>query len=77
MARGNEQVQQRLFDRLDMLLNIQGAEAKMAECLTEVLQLHSLTMPDCMGVVLTVPGCMGVALTVPDCMGVILTAACL
>ena len=36
MARGNEQVQQRLFDRMDMLLNIQGAEAEMAEALTEV-----------------------------------------
>ena len=36
MARGNEQVQQRLFDRIDLLLNVQGAEPKMAECLTEV-----------------------------------------
>lgn len=36
MARGNELVQQRLFDRLDMLLNIKGAEPEMAECLIEV-----------------------------------------
>ena len=36
MARGNEAVQQRLFDRLDMLLNIQGAENQMAEALIEV-----------------------------------------
>ena len=36
MARGNDQVQQRLFDRIDMLLNVQGAEPKMAECITEV-----------------------------------------
>jgi hypothetical protein len=36
MARGNEGIQQRLFDRLDMLLNIQGAEAEMALALTEV-----------------------------------------
>ena len=36
MARGNELVQQRLFDRLDMLLNIQGADQQMAECITEV-----------------------------------------
>ena len=36
MARGNEHVQQRLFDRLDMILNVRGAEPKMAECLTEV-----------------------------------------
>ena len=36
MARGNEEVQQRLFDRMDMLLNIQGAEGAMAEALTEV-----------------------------------------
>ncbi len=38
MARGNEAVQQRLFDRLDMLLNIQGAENEMAEALIEVKQ---------------------------------------
>ena len=36
MARGNEVVQQRLFDRLDMLLNIKGAEPEMAEALIEV-----------------------------------------
>ena len=36
MARGNKQIQQRLFDRLDILLGLQGAEAQMAECLTEV-----------------------------------------
>ena len=36
MARGNEVVQQRLFDRLDMLLNIEGAQSEMAEALTEV-----------------------------------------
>lgn len=36
MARGNEIVQQRLFDRLDMLLNIKGAEPEMAQALTEV-----------------------------------------
>ena len=47
MARGNEAVQQRLFDRLDMLLNIQGAEGAMAEALTEVCTrrlFHSLHM---------------------------------
>ncbi len=36
MARGNDTVQHRLFDRLDMLLNIQGAEPEMAEALVEV-----------------------------------------
>lgn len=36
MARGNDIVQQRLFDRLDLLLNIQGAEANLADALTEV-----------------------------------------
>ncbi|XP_064638655.1 inositol 1,4,5-trisphosphate receptor type 3-like isoform X2 [Lineus longissimus] len=36
LARGNEVVQQRLFDRLDKLLTIQGAEAEMAIALTEV-----------------------------------------
>lgn len=36
MARGNPEVQRRLFDRLDMLLTIEGAEAEMAEALTEV-----------------------------------------
>ena len=36
MARDNETVQQRLFDRMDMLLNIQGAEPEMAEALVEV-----------------------------------------
>ena len=29
-------VQKRLFDRLDMLLSIKGAEPEMAMCLTEV-----------------------------------------
>ena len=36
MARGNPTVQQRLFDRLDILLNIQGAESQMAQALVEV-----------------------------------------
>jgi hypothetical protein len=38
MARENETVQQRLFDRLDMMLNIQGAEAEMADALIEVFK---------------------------------------
>ena len=36
MARENALVQQRLFDRLDMLLHIRGAESEMAEALIEV-----------------------------------------
>ena len=36
MARDNETVQQRLFDRMDMLLNIKGAEPEMADALVEV-----------------------------------------
>ena len=36
MARGNEVVQRRLFDRMDILLAIEGAENQMAEALTEV-----------------------------------------
>ena len=38
MARGNVLVQQRLFDRLDILLNIKGAEPELAEALIEVRQ---------------------------------------
>ena len=36
MARGNIIVQQRLFDRLDMMLNIIGAEPELALALIEV-----------------------------------------
>ena len=36
MARHNEVVQRRLFDRLDMLLSIEGADKEMAAALTEV-----------------------------------------
>jgi len=36
MARENALVQQRLFDRLNMLLHIKGAESEMAEALIEV-----------------------------------------
>ena len=36
MARGNPVVQERLFDRLDMMLGIVGAEAEMAVALIEV-----------------------------------------
>jgi inositol 1,4,5-triphosphate receptor type 1 len=36
MARGNTEVQSRLFDRLDKLLMVRGAEAELADALTEV-----------------------------------------
>ena len=36
MARGNAVVQSRLFDRLDRLLMVHGAEAELADALTEV-----------------------------------------
>ena len=36
MARGNGLVQQRLFDRLDLILSIQGTEPEMAAALIEV-----------------------------------------
>ena len=36
MCRGNEVVQHRLFDRLDLLLSTKGAEPEMAEALIEV-----------------------------------------
>ena len=37
MARGNALVQQRLFDRLDLILSIKGTEPQMAEALIEVI----------------------------------------
>ncbi|KAI0213921.1 Inositol 1,4,5-trisphosphate receptor type 3, partial [Lamellibrachia satsuma] len=43
MARENVLVQQRLFDRLDLLLNIQGAESEMAEALIEVFTNNKQT----------------------------------
>ncbi|CAH1800283.1 unnamed protein product [Owenia fusiformis] len=36
LSRGNCVVQHRLFNRLDKLLGVKGAESEMAECLTEV-----------------------------------------
>ncbi|XP_077862152.1 inositol 1,4,5-trisphosphate-gated calcium channel ITPR1-like [Saccoglossus kowalevskii] len=36
MARGNEIVQKSMFDRLDILLDVKGAEAEMAKAFTEV-----------------------------------------
>ncbi len=45
MSRGNEAVQQRLFDRMDMLLSIQGAEGAMAEALTEVSDKITVLLP--------------------------------
>ena len=36
LARGNAVVQQRLYSRLDRLLTIRGAEAQMANALSEV-----------------------------------------
>ncbi|XP_070537450.1 LOW QUALITY PROTEIN: inositol 1,4,5-trisphosphate-gated calcium channel ITPR3-like [Ptychodera flava] len=43
MARGNDIVQIRLYDRLDVLLNIKGAEAEMARALTEVFTGNKTT----------------------------------
>ncbi|XP_061178320.1 inositol 1,4,5-trisphosphate receptor type 2-like [Saccostrea echinata] len=43
MARDNKLVQGRLFDRLDMLLSKRGAEAELAECITEVFTGNSNT----------------------------------
>ena len=36
LARENKTVQERLFDRLDLLLSKEGAAPELAECLTEV-----------------------------------------
>ena len=36
MARGNAVVQGRLFDQLDFLLNVKGAEPEMADAVLEV-----------------------------------------
>ncbi|XP_070538210.1 inositol 1,4,5-trisphosphate-gated calcium channel ITPR3-like [Ptychodera flava] len=43
MARGNDVVQRRLYDRVDVLLNIKGAEAEMARALTEVFTGNKTT----------------------------------
>nr|XP_006825393.1 PREDICTED: inositol 1,4,5-trisphosphate receptor type 1-like [Saccoglossus kowalevskii] len=43
MARGNEIVQKRLYDRLDVLLDVKGAEAEMAKALTEVFTGNKTT----------------------------------
>ncbi|XP_077987360.1 inositol 1,4,5-trisphosphate-gated calcium channel ITPR1-like [Glandiceps talaboti] len=43
MARGNDVVQMRLYDRLDVLLNVKGAEAEMAAALTEVFTGNKTT----------------------------------
>ena len=37
LARENKMVQERLFDRLDLLLSKEGAAPELAECLTEVI----------------------------------------
>ena len=37
MARDNPQVQGRIFDRLDLLLNVKGAHEELALMLTEVI----------------------------------------
>ena len=42
LARGNPVVQKHIFDRLDSLLETEGAEADLAESLTEVRALASL-----------------------------------
>ena len=42
MARGNERIQKRLFDRLNMLLSIEGAVPEMADALIEVNTLGLL-----------------------------------
>ena len=36
MARGNKLVQRRMFDRLNMLLSVEGAVPEMADALIEV-----------------------------------------
>lgn len=42
MARGNFEVQRRLFDRLEMLLSKEGAVMELAECLIEVGDSNTL-----------------------------------
>jgi len=42
MARGNELIQKRTFDRLNMLLSIEGAVPEMADALIEVNTLGLL-----------------------------------
>lgn len=39
MARGNPVVQRRLFDRLDLILGVKGAEPEMANALKEASQV--------------------------------------
>ncbi|XP_023930445.1 inositol 1,4,5-trisphosphate receptor type 3 [Lingula anatina] len=43
MARGNASVQERLFNRLDVLLNVKGAEQELGEALAEVFTGNKMT----------------------------------
>ena len=44
LARENKMVQERLFDRLDLLLSKEGAAPELAECLTEVSTCTTVSM---------------------------------
>ncbi|KAK2191288.1 hypothetical protein NP493_56g07001 [Ridgeia piscesae] len=44
MARGNELIQKRTFDRLNMLLSIEGAVPEMADALIEITAFHINTI---------------------------------
>ena len=48
MARDNAQVQNRIFERIDLLLEVQGAHSELAAMLTEVgrcLPLFMFSIP--------------------------------